>query len=136
MRGTILMMPRSLPFAWFGLLLAFWLSGSALAQPAAGDKEWQEILNAAKKEGKVVVVGSPDPVMRNEIIPKFTGRFGIPVEFVAGQSSQIAARVRTERLSRIYSVYVFMSGASTTINVLYAEKMLDPVKPLLILPEV
>jgi len=29
-----------------------------------------------------------------------------------------------------------MSGASTTINVLYPEKMIDPLKPLLILPEV
>ena len=67
------------------------------AQTKASDKEWAAVVEAAKKEGKVVVAGSPDPVMRNEIIPKFTARFGIPVEFVAGRSSQIVARVKTER---------------------------------------
>jgi iron(III) transport system substrate-binding protein len=118
------------------LLIAMLVAPSAMAQSADWQKTWDETIAAAKKEGKVVVVGSPDPVMRNEIIPKFTARFGIPIEFIAGQSSQIAARVRTERLSGIYSVDVFMSGASTTINVLHAEKMLDPLKPLLILPEV
>ncbi len=72
---------------------------NAFAQSADWQKTWDETLAAAKKEGKIVVVGSPDPVMRKEIIPKFTERFGITVEFIAGQSGQIAARVRTERLS-------------------------------------
>jgi len=135
MRGTILM-PRSLPFAGFVILLAVWLNGSALAQTAAGDKEWQEILNAAKKEGKVVVAGSPDPVMRNEIIPKFTARTGIPLEFIAGRSSQIVSRVETERSAGIYSVDVFLAGPDTTAVDLYGNKMIDTLKPLLVLPEV
>ena len=41
-----------------------------LAQTKASDKEWNAMIDAAKKEGKVVVAGSPDPVMRNEIMPK------------------------------------------------------------------
>ena len=81
------------------LFLLIWCLPAA-AQ-TKGDEEWQEILNAAKKEGKVVVAGSPDPVMRNEIIPKFTARYGIPVEFIAGRSSQIVARVKTERSAGI-----------------------------------
>ena len=70
---------------------------AGFAQTKAGDKEWNAVVEAAKKEGKVVVAGSPDPVMRNDVIPKFTARYGIPVEFIAGRSSQIAARVETER---------------------------------------
>ncbi len=116
------------------LLLLF--ASSLPAQPPDWQKTWNETVAAAKKEGKVVIAGSPDPVMRNEIIPKFTARFGVPVEFLAGKSGQIAAKVRTERSSGIYSVDVYMAGASTTVNVLYAEKLLDPLKPLLILPEV
>jgi iron(III) transport system substrate-binding protein len=116
--------------------LALWLSGSTSAQPAADDKEWQEILTAAKKEGKVVVAGSPDPVMRNEIIPKFTARTGIPLEFIAGRSSQIVSRVETERSAGIYSVDVFLAGPDTTAVDLYGNKMIDPLKPVLVLPEV
>src|ERR1043166_2642982 len=90
-------------------LLLIWCT-AALAQTKGSDKEWQEILNAAKKEGKVIVVGSPDPVMRNEVIPKFTARYGIPVEFIAGRSSQTVSRVQTERAAGIYNVDVYLSG--------------------------
>jgi iron(III) transport system substrate-binding protein len=117
------------------LMLIGWLAPVG-AQQKATEQEWQKILDAAKKEGKVVVMGSPDPVMRNEVIPKFTARYGIPVEFVAGRSSQIVARLRNERGSGIYSMDVFLSGPDTTANTLYGEKLIDPVKPLLVLPEV
>jgi iron(III) transport system substrate-binding protein len=116
------------------LLLAF--APGAQAQTADWQKTWDETLAAARKEGKLVIVGQPSPAMRNEIIPAFTKRYGIPVEQIAGQTSQITGKVRTERESGIYSVDVFMSNASTSVGVLYAEKMLDPIKPLLLLPEV
>lgn len=106
------------------------------AQTKASDKEWVAVVEAAKKEGKVVVAGSPDPVMRNDIIPKFTARFGIPVEFVAGRSSQIVSRVETERAAGIYSIDVFLAGPDTSANELYNDKMIDPLKPLLVMPEV
>ncbi len=118
------------------LLILIVFAPALAAPPADWQKTWNDTLAAAKKEGKVVVAGSPDPVMRNEIIPKFTARFGIPVEFIAGKSGQIVGRVRTERASGIYSVDVYMAGASTTMNTLYAEKLIDPIKPLLITPEV
>ncbi len=107
-----------------------------LAQTKTSDKEWNALIEAAKKEGKVVVAGSPDPVMRNEIIPKFKERYGIGVEFLAGRSSEITARVKTERGSGIYSVDVYLAGPDTTAVTLYADKMIDPLRPLLVMPEV
>lgn len=118
------------------LLLLVCLSLPAWGQEKGWEKEWNATLAAAKKEGKVVVQGSPDPVMRNEIIPKFMARFGIPVEFIAGRASEIAARVRTERSAGVHSIDIYLSGPDTTANTLYGEKMIDPLKPLLILPEV
>lgn len=102
----------------------------------AQEKDWNQTVAAAQKEGKVVVIGSPDPVMRKELIPKFTARHGIQVEFLAGRSSEIAARLRTERSAGLYSADVFLSGPDTTATVLYAEKMIDPLRPLLVIPEV
>ena len=106
------------------------------AQTKASDKEWAAVMDAAKKEGKVVVAGSPDPVMRNDVIPKFTARFGIPVEFIAGRSSQIVSRVETERASGIYSIDVYLAGPDTSANELYNDKLIDPLKPLIVMPEV
>jgi iron(III) transport system substrate-binding protein len=109
---------------------------TAWAQTKASDKEWAAVMDAAKKEGKVVVAGSPDPVMRNDVIPKFTARFGIPVEFIAGRSSQIVSRVETERASGIYSIDVYLAGPDTSANELYNDKLIDPLKPLIVMPEV
>jgi iron(III) transport system substrate-binding protein len=118
------------------LLMALLWSAPVLAQNSASEKEWNTIIEGAKKEGKVVVAGSPDPVMRNEIIPKFKERYGIPIEFIAGRSSEISARIKTERGSGIYSVDVYLAGPDTTATTLYGEKIIDPLKPLLIMPEV
>src|ERR1700722_8717456 len=110
------------------------MAQSAVGQTADWQRTWDETLAAARKEGKVVIVGTPKPTMRNEIIPKFTTRFGIQVEFIAGRSGDIAERIRIERSSGIYSVDVHMSGPDTTLNVMYPEKLIAPLKPLLILP--
>jgi iron(III) transport system substrate-binding protein len=127
------MMMRSGKFAAL-ILLAF--TCSAQAQTANWQKDWEETVTAARKEGTVVVLGQPSPAMRNEILPKFTERYGIKVELIAGQSSTTVGKVRTERATGIYSVDVFMSNGGTSISVLYAEKIIDPLKPLLVLPEV
>lgn len=119
-----------------GLALLFVAIGFTPVWGQATDKQWATVIDAAKKEGKVVVAGSPDPVMRNEIIPKFTSRFGVAVEFVAGRSSQIVARAQTERAAGIYSIDVYLAGPDTTANELYADKMIAPLKPLIVMPEV
>jgi iron(III) transport system substrate-binding protein len=126
-------MKQTLVFASL-LLLAGATTGGA--QTKAGDQEWTAIIEAARKEGKVVIAGSPDPVMRNEVIPKFTARTGIAIEFIAGRSSQIVSRVQTERATGIYNIDVFLAGPDTTANELYGDKIIDPVKSLLVLPEV
>lgn len=118
------------------VLASLVMATQAVAQTSDWQKTWDETLAAAKKEGKVVIIGSPDPVMRGEINPKFTQRYGINVEYIAGRSSQLIERVRTERSSGIYSIDIFMSGAGSTLNTLLPGKMLDPMKPLLILPDV
>ena len=118
------------------MFLVLLLATAASAQQKGWEKEWNETLAAAKKEGRVAVAGSPDPVMRNDIIPKFTSRFGIQVEFIAGRAVQYIGKVQTERSAGIYSVDIFMTGVDSTVNTLYPEKLIDPLRPLMILPDV
>jgi|tagenome__1003787_1003787.scaffolds.fasta_scaffold20789636_2 iron(III) transport system substrate-binding protein len=120
----------------FALLMSVAFAPASWAQAPDWQKQWDATLAAAKKEGKVVVVGSPDPVMRNDLIPKFIKQYGIQVEYLTGSSSQLAGRIQTERQSGIYSIDVYLSGAGTTVTTLYPNKMLDPLKPLLIHPDV
>jgi iron(III) transport system substrate-binding protein len=99
------------------------------------EKQWNQILEAGQKEGKVVVATSPDEVMR-EIAAKFKARYGITVEHLAGRSTETIERVRRERAAGITTVDIFMSGIENMVWELYPEKFIDPLKPLLLLPEV
>ena len=118
-------------------LLPLFLSlAPGLTQDKGWEQKWDQLISAAKKEGKVVFAAAPDPLMRKHIPEKFTARFGIKVEYLAGRSNEMTARLRLERQAGIYSVDAVTAGVQTMATSLYAGKMLDPLKPLLILPEV
>src|SRR5918992_3070610 len=120
-----------------GFAAGMLIASSVLAQTGDWKKAWDGTLAAAQKEGKVTVVGSPDPVMRNEVIPAFEKRYpGIKVDYLAGRSAEIVERVKLERASGIYAVDAYLSGPDTQYNILHAEKLIDPLRPYLILPEV
>jgi iron(III) transport system substrate-binding protein len=118
------------------LSLLFFQIAPGLAQDKGWEQKWDQSVSAAKKEGKVVFAAAPDPLMRKHIPERFTARFGIKVEYLAGRSNEMTSRLRLERHAGIYSVDVVTAGVQTMATSLYAEKMLDPLKPLLILPEV
>jgi iron(III) transport system substrate-binding protein len=99
------------------------------------EKQWNQVLESGQKEGKVVVATSPDEVMR-EIAAKFKARYGITVEHLAGRSTETIERLRRERAAGITTVDIFMSGIENMVWELYPEKFIDPLKPLLLLPEV
>ena len=105
-------------------------------QEQGWEKRWNKTLAAAKKEAKVVVRAPADPAVRRNLPAAFTARFGIPIDYISGRSSEMAAKFRIERRAGLYSVDVILSGMGTMANVVYREKMLDPLKPALILPEV
>jgi len=119
-----------------GFLLFVGLVHPVSAQLKGWEKEWSEILSAAKKEGKVVVAASPHPAVRRMLPAAFKKKFGITLEYLGTRTSQTAARLRAERRARLYTLDVIFGGAGSLANILYAEKMIDPLRPMLVLPEV
>ncbi len=100
------------------------------------EKQWNQLVADAKKEGKVVIIAPPDPEVRESIPRAFKTKYGITVEYLGGRSSDTAARLRTERAAGIYSVDAALSGMLTMASIFYGEKMLDPVRPALLDPDV
>jgi iron(III) transport system substrate-binding protein len=115
------------------LALALYAS-CASAQPAS--EQWNKLVADAKKEGKVVIIAPPDPEVRESIPKAFKAKYGITVEYLGGRSSDTAARLRTERASGVYTVDVALSGMLTMASIFHAEKMLDPIRPILLDPDV
>jgi ABC-type Fe3+ transport system substrate-binding protein len=66
---------------------------------------------------------------------RFQARFGLPVEYEGGRGSDLVARMKTEREAGIRTIDVFLGGTGT-MAALYREKFVDPLLPVLILPEV
>jgi iron(III) transport system substrate-binding protein len=58
------------------------------------------------------------------------------MDYLSARSSDTAAKVRAERGAGIYTVDAALAGNQTMFIILLGEKMLAPLKPELILPEV
>jgi iron(III) transport system substrate-binding protein len=106
------------------------------AKPAWQER-WEKVLAEAKKEGTVVVLGPPGDLIRAAMIDGFKKSFpNINVEYSGGRSSEQAVKLGAERDGGIYSADVFLGGPTTANFQLKPMKVLEPVKPALILPEV
>jgi iron(III) transport system substrate-binding protein len=117
------------------LLFHLSLAGVSFAAESkpAWQADWEKVLAAAKKEGQVTVYISG----YEEVLPDFQKEYPeIKVTAVTGRGSQVAQRMLAERRAEKFLADVFSSGGVTTHGQLYAAKVLDPIKPALILPEI
>jgi hypothetical protein len=73
-----------------GALLLALFHGTALSADAPED--WKKIIEAAKKEGKVVAGGRPTAVLRKQFKETFESRFGIELELLSAPGPQNAQR--------------------------------------------
>jgi iron(III) transport system substrate-binding protein len=105
----------------------------AQAQPAP---TWDELAAAARREGTLVVLGPAHQEVRRVLGPAFKKRFGVEMEYLGGSGGAAASRLRAERSAGLYTADVGLAAIQTLATVFYAEKMLDPIKPLLVMPEV
>ncbi len=119
-------------------LLGFMLLSLASALPARSDwnSDWNKTVTAAKKEGRLVIYGGEE-ITHPEILNVFMKKYPeIKVVTGSGRGSTLGPRILAERRAGKYLVDLFSGGPSTPYRVLYRGKALDPIKPMLLLPEV
>lgn len=112
---------------------------SAAAKPAASTDqtaEWEKVLAAAKKEGKVVVSGSTGDGFRNAMLAFQKTYPDIQVEFTGVKGSDFAPKIIAEREAGQYLWDVVLGGSRTPITTFKPKGILDPLKPALMLPGV
>ncbi len=103
---------------------------------AAWEETWNKWLADAKKEGMVRLYCIEPSTVRDMVTQNFEKKYGIDVEFVTGAGTELARKLQAERQAGLYLGDVFWGGATTQINVLKPTGVLDPLKPVLLLPEV
>ena len=118
-------------FVLFASLLA--LSEIAGAQPDL-KRQWETTVEAAKKEGAVVIYGPHNPIYQ-QLWAVFQKNFPeIKFTFVPGKGAEHVQRLVAERRAGKYLADLVMGGSSTYAS--FAPGTMEPLKPLLLLPEV
>jgi iron(III) transport system substrate-binding protein len=114
-----------------------WFSNAAFAaEPApAWRAEWDKTVKAAEEEGALVIYMTQafEPVFRDGFQKKFPK---IKVTMATGRGPELSQRVMSERRAEKFAVDLYISGNISPLTVFHRAKILEPIKPLLVLPEV
>ena len=94
------------------LAAAFGVPASAGAQDGA---DWQQVVDAAKKEGKLVIytatLGSP---YHKTVVKAFEDKYGIRVDMLEARASEVRERVRIEQAAGRFVGDIHHNGSTTT----------------------
>ena len=102
---------------------------------ADAQDEWKKIIDAAKKEGKVVAGGPPTANLRKQYQETFEKRFGFELELVLAPGGQNAGRATAEFKAGV-RYFDVLHGGSGTLEPLMHDNMLAAFSDYMVLPEV
>jgi ABC-type Fe3+ transport system substrate-binding protein len=126
------MLRKLFSFACLGLLVT--ISAALAAQPKpAWQQEWDKTLEAAKKEGQLVIYISGYEAVLQDFEKDYPE---IKVTAVTGRGNQLGPRLLAERRAEKFLADVSSTGANPNYQQFYPAKALDPIKAALIFPEV
>ena len=125
-------------------ILSVLLFGALIFAPAVdgqqsktpGSVEWDKLVDAAKKEGKVAVSLPASAEMKKQIEEQFKKRYGIEVETFTSRGSTAVRRMADEFRAGVRSFDLHIGGSSSIVSGMLDEGILDPIEPWLALPEV
>ena len=130
----LLLLSGAIPFASLAVLAG--QKADAAESKPAWQVVWDNTVQAAKKEGEVTIYSTfgtslkLEPFQRKYPEIKYVN-FNYPT---GGQI--VTQKVMSERRAGKYLVDVIISGANTNYQGFHSAKLLEPIKPALILPEV
>jgi iron(III) transport system substrate-binding protein len=110
-------------------------SGHAGEAKAAWEKEWNETIEAGKKDAEVTIYHTRGPF--EKLFAEFHKRDpGIKITSISGRGGDLISRMMAERRAGKYLADIYLGSTGTPLDVLYPAKVLEPVPPFLLLPEV
>ncbi|MSQ27379.1 MAG: ABC transporter substrate-binding protein [Dehalococcoidia bacterium] len=106
------------------------------AAKAAWEGEWEKLVEAAKKEGKLAVFTLSGAGYRSAL-GEFEKMFGITVEHQAENSSSVwVPKMQKEREAGLYSFDILVVPPNSALIRLKPSGAFDPIRPLIFRPDV
>ena len=103
---------------------------------AAGSTDWEQLVDTARKEGKVTVSIPASAELRKQLEEQFKKRYGIEVEVFTSRGSAGVRRMADEFKAGVRHFDLHIGGSSSIVSGMLDEGILDPIEPWLALPEV
>ena len=120
------------------ILLCVILSPSSFAaQSSNWQADWETTIKAAEKEGQLVIYGPrgrDQEMLYSEIFPKAFPK--IRVQYTPGRLSQVISRLMAEQRAGVRQVDLLLGGTDVLLGTFKDKGLLQPIRPLLVLPEV
>jgi iron(III) transport system substrate-binding protein len=102
-----------------------------------GQSEWEKTVEAAKREGKVVVSVPTSAELRKEFEAGFQKKFSaIELELSVARGASNINKIAEEQNAGVRNVDLHIGGTTSIVTGLLAPNLLEPVPPLMLLPEV
>lgn len=116
-----------------GALLGLAAGATMLSLPksARAEDEWSKIVDAAKKEGHVVLYSAFVGLSAHQELKKdFETRYGITVDILEARASEVRERIRIEQAAGRFAADVSENGRTTTTLQIAQDHVFDPYEPL------
>ncbi len=97
------------------------------------EEEWEKVVSAAQREGRVVVYTAMTGLPLRAFAQGFQGRYGIGVETVIDSG---ANKLMPMLRAKLYLADIAQQSSTVLVTVLRPEGALEPLEPVLMLPEV
>jgi ABC-type Fe3+ transport system substrate-binding protein len=117
-------------------LLIFAAAANGQQDKTAGPAEWDKLLDAARKDGKVTVSLPASAEMKRQVEEQFKRRYGIEVETFTARGSAGVRRMADEFKAGVRHFDLHIGGSSSIVSGMLDEGILDPIEPWFALPEV
>lgn len=124
-------------FLSFCHVILLTLSFAAPGFPQSKNSEWEKVVEAAKKEGRVVVSIPTSAELRKEFESGFQKAFpGIELELSVARGASNINKIIDEQNAGVRTIDLHIGGTTSIITGLLAQNLLEPVLPAMILAEV
>ena len=128
-------MSKALLESMIFLILTLVCHSMLFAAEAKQPAEWNNILEAAKKEGKIVIAIPPAAELRKEMEVVIRQKLGLEAELVPNPGPRNASRIAAEQKAGVRYFDAFIVGTGTAIGLAH-DAMLEPLESFFVLPEV
>jgi iron(III) transport system substrate-binding protein len=119
------------------VLLLFPVLAFGQASKPGAQADWDKVVEAARKEGRVVVSIPTSAELRKEFESGFRSKYpGIELELSVARGASNINKIVEEQKAGARSVDLHIGGTTSIITGLLANQLLEPVMPSMLVPEV